>query len=127
MSFTEESILTLRFAGRRQYQATFMYKAVQSGDADVIAAFSSDGRIAAYDLVVLEDPKSAIPPYDAVLLLSPTAAQVPRLAETLRPLIGAVPVNLMRRANHMVSRDEDKYTIDQAAAWLLRQIRGPGA
>ena len=114
----------LHFAGRRQYQATFMYKAVQSGDVDVIAAFSSDGRITAYDLVVLKDPSNAIPPYDAVLLLSPKAAKMPRLAETLRPLIGAVPVDLMREANHMVSRDENKRTVDEAARWLLRQIHG---
>ncbi len=30
-----------------------------------------DGRIAQYDLVKLKNPKHTIPPYDAVLLLSP--------------------------------------------------------
>jgi osmoprotectant transport system permease protein len=45
-----------------------------SGEADVISAFSSDGRIAADDLVVLGDPKGALPPYDAVILLSPKRA-----------------------------------------------------
>ena len=39
-----------------QYQPTFMYRALTSGQADVISAFSSDGRIAADDLVVLADP-----------------------------------------------------------------------
>ena len=38
-----------------------MYKAVTDGEADVISAFSSDGRIAADDLVVLTDPQGRDP------------------------------------------------------------------
>ncbi|MGL1297065.1 glycine betaine ABC transporter substrate-binding protein, partial [Vibrio parahaemolyticus] len=49
----------------------FMYRAIESGDADVISAFSSDGRIAADRLTTLDDPRSAIPAYDAVVLVSP--------------------------------------------------------
>ena len=47
----------------------------RSGEVDVIAGYTSDGRIAQYDLVVLDDPKHAIPPYDAVLLVSPQRAE----------------------------------------------------
>ncbi|MFO8014955.1 MAG: glycine betaine ABC transporter substrate-binding protein [Phycisphaerae bacterium] len=112
----------LAFAGRKQYQATFMYKAVATGEVDVIAAFTSDGRIAAYDLVVLEDPKQIIPPYDAVLLLAPGVAEDEALARALRPLVRAIPVETMRRANYQVMRDEDSRTADQAAAWLRREI-----
>ncbi|NIV75188.1 MAG: ABC transporter permease, partial [Gammaproteobacteria bacterium] len=42
-----------------------------AGEVDVITAFSTDGRIAALDLRVLEDDRNAIPPYDAVILASP--------------------------------------------------------
>ncbi len=45
------TVTASRFASERQYQSTFMYRAVASGEVDVISAFSSDGRIAAYDLV----------------------------------------------------------------------------
>ena len=38
-----------------------MYKAVTSGEVDVISAFSSDGRIAADDLVVLERSEAGDP------------------------------------------------------------------
>ena len=41
----------LNFKAEKRYQPTFMYKAVTGGEADVISAFSSDGRIAADDLV----------------------------------------------------------------------------
>ena len=58
----------LNFKAQRSYTPTFMYRAVDSGDVDIITAFSSDGRIAAQGLVVLDDPAHAIPAYDAVLL-----------------------------------------------------------
>ena len=67
--------------------------AVADGEVDVIAAYTSDGRIAQYDLVVLDDPKHAIPPYDAVLLVSPQRANDAALLDALRPLIGAIDVD----------------------------------
>ena len=64
----------LKFRTQRQMQPDFMYAAVASGEVDVIAGYTSDGLIAKYDLVVLEDPKHAIPPYDAMVLLAPKRA-----------------------------------------------------
>jgi len=116
----------LDFADQISYDSTFMYEAVQQGAVDVISAFTSDGRIAAYDLRVLEDPRNAIPPYDAVLLLSPEASDRPELVEALRPLIGSIPVKLMRQANYRVDRETDKQTVDEAAAWLREQALGSG-
>jgi hypothetical protein len=74
-----------------------MYRALGSGEADVISAFSSDGRIAADDLVVLGDPKGALPPYDAVLLIAPGRADDARLARALAGLDGAISVEACRR------------------------------
>ncbi len=42
-----------------------VYNAIQSGDMDVVLGYSTDGRIDAYDLVVLEDDLNLFPPYDA--------------------------------------------------------------
>ncbi len=108
----------LAFREQRQYQSTFMYRAVASGETDVISAFSSDGRIAAYDLVVLEDPQQVILPYDAIVLLAPKRSLDPILRRALEPLIGHVPIELMREANQMVDRDENKVSPGQAAGWL---------
>src|SRR5690606_12787201 len=33
----------LQFASRREFESTFMYQAVASGEVDVISAFTSDG------------------------------------------------------------------------------------
>ncbi len=113
----------LRFADRRTYSPTFMYNALASGEADVISAYTSDGRIAADNLVVLEDPLEALPSYDAIVLVSPRMADNAGLVEALQPLLGAVDVQTMRQANYAVDRDEDKWSPEQAAQWLLGAIR----
>ena len=112
----------LRFKSARPYQPTFMYRALASGRADVIPAFSSDGRIAADKLVVLDDPKGAIPGYDAILLVAPDRVEDARFAAALRPLVGKIPVAAMREANLMVDRDVDKRTPDEAARWLAARV-----
>ncbi|MDP2260313.1 MAG: ABC transporter permease/substrate-binding protein [Caulobacter sp.] len=111
------------FGRETSYQPTFMYRALASGDVDVISAFSSDGRIAADDLVVLTDPKAALPPYDAVVLVSPKRAGDARLMAVLEPLIGAVSVEAMRTANYSVDRDAGKATPAGAARVLEADLR----
>jgi osmoprotectant transport system permease protein len=108
----------LRFRQQRQFQPTFLYRAATSDEVDVISAASSDGRIKAYDLVVLEDPQQVIPPYDAIVLVSPSRAADPVLRRALAPLVGAIPIDLMREANYMVDRDTDRTPPDKAALWL---------
>ena len=112
----------LKFRKEDQYQPTFMYRALMSGQADVISAFSSDGRIAADELVVLSDPRHALPPYDAVLLISPKRAGDARLIGALKPLVGKIPVDAMRAANLSVDRDADKATPAQAAKALETKL-----
>lgn len=112
----------LNFKSAHPYQPTFMYRALASGEADVISAFSSDGRIAADKLAVLTDPKGAIPGYDAILLLAPRRAGDLRFQAALRPLIGTIPVEKMREANYLVDRDRDKQSPDAAARWLGRGL-----
>ncbi|MES2293356.1 MAG: ABC transporter permease/substrate-binding protein [Pseudomonadota bacterium] len=107
---------------RRQYQPDFLYRAVTSGDADVVSAFSSDGRIARYGLVILADPKAALPPYDALLLVGPAHAHDAKFLDVLKPLIGSIPLTLMQQANLMVDRDQDKQTPAATAAWLDRHL-----
>ena len=109
-----------------QGDSSFMYRAVAEGEVDVITAFSSDGRIAAYDLVLLDDPKLAFPPYDAILLTRREAAERPGLVEALQPLIGAISAEDMGRANLMVDRKEDKKTIQHHRAGNWRWNRQSG-
>ena len=117
-----EAAYGLRFKAKRSYQPTFMYRALEGGEADVISAFSSDGRIAADKLVILSDPKGAIPPYDAVVLVSPRRGADRRLIGALQPLIGKIGLAAMQAANYSVDRDREKASPAQAAQALERQI-----
>ncbi len=113
----------MHFALQRQYQANFMYNALVDGDVDVIAAFSSDGRIAKYNLKLIGDPKQALPPYDAVLLVSPKHANDEKFLSALRPLVGAIDLTTMQRANLMVDQANDKQTPEQTAKWLAVHLK----
>ncbi len=46
--------------------AALMYSAVRDGEVEVISGYSTDGRINAFDLSILEDDKNAFPPYHCV-------------------------------------------------------------
>ena len=109
-----------RFKAQRSFQPTFMYRALSGGEADVISAFSSDGRIAADKLVVLTDPKGALPPYDAVILVSPQRGDDQRLIAALKPLVGSIPVSAMQAANYSVDRDTAKASPAEAARGLSK-------
>jgi osmoprotectant transport system permease protein len=117
----------LHFARTATFDPSLLYDAVAHGEIDAIAGFSSDGRIAANDLVALDDPRGALPPYDAMILLSARVADDPNVACALTPLRGAITVDLMRRANLMVDRTTDKQSPAAAAAWLLAEAHvAPG-
>lgn len=104
---------TLRTRGM---ESTFMYEALANGEVDVITAYTTDGRIDAYDLVLLEEPAGALPPYDAFILLSPDAAEDRALHAALAPLANAISNTEMRTANGKV--DLERETVMDAALWL---------
>ena len=108
----------LSFARQATFDPTLLYEAVARREVDVVSAFSSDGRIAANDLVVLADPAGALPPYDAMLLLGKRVADDARVACAVSGI--AISVESMQRANAMV--DQDHQTPAAAATWLRGQI-----
>ena len=112
----------MSFREQRSFDSTLMYGAVVDGHVDAISAFSSDGRIAAFDLTVLDDPLQAFPPYDAVLLLSRAAARRAALVAALEPLVGAIDDDRMRDANRRV--DLDGRPVADAVAALDDAIAG---
>jgi osmoprotectant transport system permease protein len=111
----------LRFAREASFDPALLYEALARGEVDAISAFSSDGRIAAYDLVVLDDPAGALPPYDAMILLGRRVANDARIACVLDGL--HIDVEDMRHANAMV--DRDGASPRDAAAWLSARMPQP--
>jgi osmoprotectant transport system permease protein len=90
----------INFRTQRSMDSSLMYQAVASGEVDVISAFSTDGRIAAFDLRLLEDDRGVIPPYDAIVLAGPRLArEEPAVVEELRRLEGILDEEAMQRLN----------------------------
>jgi osmoprotectant transport system permease protein len=112
----------LSFRAQRQMQPDFMYAAVASGEVDVIAGYTSDGLIAKYDLVALDDPKHAIPPYDAIVLLAPKRAEDQALRAALAPLLGKIDIATMREANLRAAGGDGESSPDAVARWLWEKI-----
>jgi osmoprotectant transport system permease protein len=111
------------FRDLRSMDPSLMYDAVKSGGVDVIGAFSTDGRIVSFDLRALQDDRGAIPPYDAVVLVSPRLAREhPQVVEALRGLDGAIDADRMRRLNGEV--DEQKQSPGAVAERFLQGL-GP--
>jgi osmoprotectant transport system permease protein len=109
----------LAFRQQRQMQAEFMYPAVAAGEIDIISAYTSDGRIAQFGLQVLDDPKRAIPPYDAILLVSPKRANDKAFLDALRPLVDAINVDTIREANRRAGEGSSPEAV---ARWLAEKI-----
>ncbi|MDY7109383.1 MAG: ABC transporter permease/substrate-binding protein [Planctomycetota bacterium] len=113
------NVYGLEFGDTVSMDPTLMYEAVRDEEVDVIAAFSTDGRIAAYELKVLDDPKHALPPYDAVLLVRSEAMDNAELEIALESLVGTIDDEAMREANKIV--DVEGRPIPDAANALHEQ------
>ena len=112
----------LAFSDRRSMDPSLLYEAARTSQVDVISAFSTDGRIAAYDLVVLDDDRHAIPPYDAIVLVNgKLARERPAAVEALRGLAGTIDADRMRRMNGAV--DEQKRAPAAVAETFLSELR----
>ena len=95
----------LRFREKKEADPTLMYGAVRDGQVDVIVAYTSDGRIEKYGLILLQDDLGVLPSYDAILLVSATAAAKPGFLDALEPLVangGSINDAAMQQANRQV-------------------------
>jgi len=93
----------LQFAAVREMDLSLTYIALSSQQVDLIAANSTDGRIAALDLFQLADDRHYFPPYEAVYLVrQDSLARVPALREVLAKLTNTISTDEMRRLNYEI-------------------------
>lgn len=82
-------------------QIGLVYDAVEAGKMDVILGYTTDGRIASYDLVVLEDDRQFFPPYDAsTLAVNELLEAKPKVKEAIEKLIGKISTEQMQKLNY---------------------------
>jgi glycine betaine/choline ABC-type transport system substrate-binding protein len=80
-----------------------IYRALSSGQVDVVAGNSTDGLIDSLKLFALEDDKHYFPPYDAVpLVRQETLQKHPDLRHVLAGLGGKISEEDMRHLNFQV-------------------------
>jgi osmoprotectant transport system permease protein len=112
----------LKFAEQpREMDLSLTYIALASGKVDLIAGNSTEGRIAALDLVQLEDDHHYFPPYEAVYLVRKDSLdRTPALGEVLTKLTNAISLEDMRQLNYRV--DAEKLNQTQVVReWLNRK------
>ncbi len=103
----------------KEMEIGLMYQAVKNGDVDVISGFSTDGRIEAFDLVILKDDKKYFPPYHAAPLIRNEIVQnYPEVKQALDKLSGLIDDQEMAKMNYLV--DEEHRNIQQVAADFLK-------
>ncbi|MGE5541421.1 MAG: glycine betaine ABC transporter substrate-binding protein [Bacillota bacterium] len=79
-----------------------LYRAARSRDVDAIMAYSSDGRIPAMDLTILQDDKRFFPPYDAMFIIrKETLKKYPELYGVLDKLSGRISQETMQHLNYL--------------------------
>jgi osmoprotectant transport system substrate-binding protein len=98
----------LHFAGSpRVMDLGLLYRALVDRQVDIVAGNSTDGLIAALQLVPLADDKHYFPPYDAVpIVRARTLEKFPELRGVLAELAGKISAEEMRKMNSAVDADQ---------------------
>jgi len=110
----------LKFREIRDMSPELMYAAVAKGDVDVICAFSTDGRIAAFDLKTLDDDLHYFPPYEAMPVVRMDLLRAyPDVENVLRELTSIIDDDVMRTLNYRV--DVEKRSPRSVAESFLRE------
>lgn len=87
-------------------QIGLVYNAVASKQMDVVLGYSTDGRIASYDLVMLEDDRNFFPPYDAAPIITQELLdEVPEMDLILNKLAGVIDTTTMQELNYISDND----------------------
>ncbi|HEY3343525.1 MAG TPA: glycine betaine ABC transporter substrate-binding protein [Anaerolineaceae bacterium] len=80
------------------------YQALTSGAADVVVAFSTDGEISAFNLVLLQDDKHMFPPYHVAPVVRQQLLDAnPKVADILNGLAPKITDSVMSQLNYEVS------------------------
>ncbi|MGH9632850.1 MAG: glycine betaine ABC transporter substrate-binding protein [Bryobacteraceae bacterium] len=96
-----------------------LYRALEQGQVNMIAANETDGFLSLDKFQVLQDDRNAFPPYEAALLVrQSTLERHPELKEALSELSGKISSETMRKLNYQV--DGLHQPVKAVAAGFLR-------
>ena len=111
----------LAFAGVQSILEAPKYQAAEAGAIDVLDAYTTDGRLLVFDLVVLEDDLGSFPPYEAApLVRGDSLDRFPEIGAALGLLGQALDENRMRAVN--LRLQEQHEAIEVVARDLLDEL-----
>ncbi|HUY11544.1 MAG TPA: glycine betaine ABC transporter substrate-binding protein [Candidatus Dormibacteraeota bacterium] len=100
------------FKSIHTYDIALKYAALLSGDADVATAFTTDGAIAAHELVVLRDDRGFWPTYHAApVVRQEVLARSPRIRTLLDRLSATLTTARVRAMNERIEAQQQSPAI----------------
>lgn len=116
-----QELYNFEFEEALPMDAGIVYDSLKEGDVSVSMGYATDGRIAAYELVNLEDDKNFHPVYNcAPTLREETLQELPQIADILNPIAHALDSEMMAAMNMKVDIDGDLPS-EVAEEWLLEE------
>jgi osmoprotectant transport system permease protein len=113
-------VYNMAFRNEITIEGALRYTAISNDEVQVTDAFSTDGMLLRYELVVLEDDRDFFPPYHAAVLIRQDIAEKhPQLVEILNRLIGTLNDDSMRQLNYRV--DVRQESPESVARSFLRE------
>ncbi|MCC7280910.1 MAG: glycine betaine ABC transporter substrate-binding protein [Acetobacteraceae bacterium] len=113
-------------ANVRRMDSGLTYQALRDRQVDVALAFATDGRIPAYNFVVLKDDKGFFPSYALTPVVRRETLQAnPKLADLLNGLSAKLDDDVMARLNASV--DVERKSVEEVATAFLREQKLIGA
>lgn len=99
-----QDLYGLTFGEVQTMEPKLRYTAIETGDINLVDAYSTDSELAQYDLVVLEDDRGLFPPYQgAPLMLNETLEDFPEVENSLNQLSSKITDAEMREMNYAVN------------------------
>ena len=93
----------------KEFEPKLRYVAVQSGDINLVDAYSTDPELAQYNMVILKDDKHLFPPYQgSPMMREETLKKYPKLKKILEKLSGKISDEEMSTMNYRVSVKGEK-------------------
>ncbi len=111
----------MQFKQIKAIEPSLMYSALYNREVDTILAYTTDGRIPAFKLKVLQDDKHIFPPYNAAIVIRLAVLTLhPELKAVLLELSGKINFQQMQKLNAEV--DQQHITPEYVAQrFLLKQ------
>ena len=116
-----QKLYGLKFPSVQTMEPKLRYQAIETGDINIMDAYSTDSELKEYNMTVLEDDKELFPPYQgSPLLMKKTLDKHPELERVLNQLAGKVTDDEMREMNYRVNSDGES-AADVAREFLVNK------